>query len=57
MHRVQRAICTFIFDQRGQSLGEYALILLLIALAAIAGVILFGAQLAALYNQIVAGFP
>ncbi len=57
MQPVQLAFRSFLADQYGQTLGEYALILLLIALAAVAGVILFGAQLVALYNQIVAGFP
>jgi Flp pilus assembly pilin Flp len=41
----------------GQTLGEYALIMLLIAVVCVAGVTLFGNQLLNLYNQIVTGFP
>ena len=40
------------WQEKGQSLLEYALIIALIALAVIAAMQLFGTQIAALYNQI-----
>jgi Flp pilus assembly pilin Flp len=43
--------------RKGQSLVEYALILFLVALAAVAGLGLFGAELMKLYNFIVSRLP
>ena len=43
--------------REGQSLLEYALILFLVALAAVGGLGLFGAELLKLYNFIVARLP
>jgi len=57
MHRVLLPFHALLIEEDGQTLGEYALILLLIAVAAVAAVTLFGTQLTALYNQIVAGLP
>ncbi|HNY90831.1 MAG TPA: hypothetical protein PKJ13_11550 [bacterium] len=44
-------------DEGGQTIAEYALILLLIMVAAAAVVALFGGQLVAFFNQILAVFP
>ena len=39
-------------EKRGQTLSEYALIILLIAVVAILAVTLFGNQIAVMFNQI-----
>jgi Flp pilus assembly pilin Flp len=44
-------------DDRGQGLAEYALILSLIAVAAIAAVTFFGTQLSSLLSSIGANIP
>ena len=46
-----------ISDESGQGLVEYALILLLIAVAVIGTVLVFGEQLNATYERIVAEIP
>lgn len=43
--------------EQGQSLVEYALILVLIALAVIIGLTIFGESLVGVYNQIIGAFP
>ena len=40
-------------DERGQSLTEYALILVLIAIVAVAAVTLLGGQISVIFNDIV----
>jgi len=42
--------------EKGQTLGEYVLILLLIAIVAIAVLGILGNQLVALYQRVIAGF-
>lgn len=46
-----------ISDEEGQGLVEYALIILLIAIAVIGTVVVFGEQLYAAYERVVAAFP
>ena len=45
------------FDETGQTLVEYALIILLIALAVIGAVTLFGGSLSNFYDYIVNSIP
>ena len=47
----------FSMHESGQSLTEYALIILLVAIALVGAVTGFGTNLSGLYNTIVAGFP
>lgn len=61
LHKVMRRLGRF-FSLRlrkddGQTLMEYAVILLLIALAVIAALTLFGGQVVALYNQVIGSWP
>ncbi len=44
-------------NQKGQSLMEYALILFLAAISAIAGLSTFGGELIDLYNRIMSSLP
>jgi len=50
-------IMLYLPQQEGQGLVEYALILLLIAIALIAIVTIFGNQLSSTYSRIVNDFP
>ena len=45
------------WDERGQGLGEYALILLLVAIVIVAILTIFGVQLGGTYSRIVDCVP
>ncbi|NLP08950.1 Flp family type IVb pilin [bacterium] len=57
MQRLGRFFSLWLLKDDGQTLMEYAVILLLIALAVIAALTLFGGQVLALYNRIVGSWP
>ncbi len=57
MRRLVRFFSIRLREEDGQTLMEYAVILLLIALAVIAALTLFGGQVLALYNQVVGSWP
>ncbi len=57
MRRLGRFFSVRLRKDDGQTLMEYAVILLLIALVVIAGLIVFGGQVLALYNQVVGSWP
>lgn len=58
MSRLRRLIYRLLAEQCGQDLAEYALLAILIAVAAAAAVGLFGDALAAFWtNHIVAAWP
>lgn len=42
---------------RGQSLAEYAVVLLFVAVAVVAILVIFGPQVGELYSRITAGIP
>ncbi|HEY0734162.1 MAG TPA: hypothetical protein VGD69_04595 [Herpetosiphonaceae bacterium] len=48
---------TFFAREQGQGLVEYSLIILLIAIAVIAAVTLFGQKVLAAYNLVVGSWP
>ncbi len=50
-------IYQFLAGEDGQTLSEYALILLLIALVMVAGLVLFGQQILAWFFQVVNSWP
>jgi Flp pilus assembly pilin Flp len=52
MHRVLIAVERLVRDDRGQDLLEYGLLVTLIALAAVAGVGLFGTNVTILWSPI-----
>ncbi len=55
--RSSNHFCPVFWDnEEGQTIAEYALILLLVMVAAVAAVGLFGGQLVIFFNQIVAAF-
>lgn len=57
MRRLSRFFALWLRKDDGQTLMEYAVILLLIALAVIAALTLFGGQVLALYNQVIGSWP
>ncbi len=57
MQRLDRFFFIRLREEDGQTLMEYAVILLLIALAVIAALALFGGQVLALYDQVVGSWP
>ncbi|OPZ71879.1 MAG: hypothetical protein BWY83_00934 [bacterium ADurb.Bin478] len=57
MRRLGRFFSARLRQDDGQTLMEYAVILLLIALAVIAALTFFGGQVLALYNQVVGSWP
>jgi len=57
MRRLGRFFSIRLREEDGQTLMEYAVILLLIALAVIAALTLFGGQILALYNRVVGSWP
>lgn len=57
VQRIWARITTFVHDERGASLVEYALLVSLIALVALAAVALFGIALADEYSEIASNIP
>lgn len=49
-------LSTFVQDEHGQGLVEYALMLLIVAIAAIAAMTIFGAAVDTLINTVATGF-
>lgn len=57
MKHVAQIVGAFWRDEDGQDLLEYALLVALIALVAVAGVTAAGVQVSAIFNAIVAAIP
>lgn len=49
---LNKAVKTFIKDERGQDLAEYALLLVFIAVACIVGVTALGGRIMAIFNDL-----
>lgn len=57
MFYVAKLVNSFVRDEEGQDLLEYALLVALIALVAIGGVTLAGKQVALIFNTIAGAIP
>ena len=57
MNKLAQIVGAFWRDEEGQDLLEYALLVALIALVAVAGVTAAGVRVSAIFNAIVAAIP